>query len=117
MFELRPMVNGVKNDNNQFNFGCPLMRAAGRLGRRKDAFDKRDTFRRFQSSKLLSGSAVGDIAAARGALRQMVQAVHGAPSHLAPRLFPLVMQAETILARMVAERDALHAAIDRARAA
>lgn len=93
------------------------MRAAGRLGRRKDAFDKRDTFRRHQSAKLMRGAPPADIAAARGALRQMVDAVHGAPSHLAPRLFPLVMQAETILARMVAERDALHAAIDKARAA
>ena len=46
----------------------------------------------------------------------MVEAVHAAPSHLAPRLYPLIMQAEALYTRIAADRAAMFARIDQASA-
>lgn len=92
------------------------MISAGRLGRAKDAFDKRDTLRRYQAAKIAREAAPADLATARGNLRAMVEAVHAAPSHLAPKLFPLIMQAESLYLRLCAERAAMFARIDQVRA-
>lgn len=92
------------------------MKSAGRLGRAKDAFDKRDTWRRYQAEKISRECQLVDIATARGNLRAMVEAVHAAPSHLAPRLYPLIMQAEALYTRIAADRAAMFARIDQASA-
>ena len=101
----------------QSDLDCPLMLSAGRLGRSKDAFDKRDTLRRHAATVALKSSPVADLAAARAALSAIVAEVHNAPSHLAFQVYPLAMQAAALFESMIEARAALYARIDQARAA
>lgn len=99
------------------DFDCPLMVSAGRLGRVKDAFDKRDTFRRHHAGAAFRRAGDVDVAKGRAIMEAIAAEIHAAPSHLAGRLYPLAMAASVTLEKMEARRAALLAEIDTARAA
>jgi hypothetical protein len=99
------------------DFDCPFMLSAGRLGRPKDAFDKLDTLRRHNARRALEAARLPDLGAARATMAQITAAIHAAPSHLAPRLYPLAMQAAVTLEAIEARRASLYAAIDAERGA
>jgi hypothetical protein len=99
------------------DFDCPLMRSAGRLGRPKDGIDKRDALRLVTARQALTEAGDIDIAKARGIMAAIAAEVAAAPSHLAREVYPLAMQADAMLRRMIAARDTMFARIDQARAA
>jgi hypothetical protein len=99
------------------DFDNPLMVSAGRLGRAKDAFDKRDVARRSQAVRALRDAGLPDLALARGVMQVIVAEVHAAPEHLASKLYPLAMLASVTFAKIESSRAALYGAIDKSRAA
>lgn len=96
---------------------CPVMVSAGRLGRPKDAFDKLDTLRRHNARRAFEAARLPDLGAACATMAQITAAIHSAPSHLAPRLYPLAMQAAATLDMIEAARGRLYAVIDAQRGA